>query len=91
LSNRCCSFQTRERGGRAIGVQSLIAIDRLIDDVIAAERGVIDASHCTVEKNIDNQLLPVRGDAVTLTQAIQNLISNAAKYGKSARGLGYLQ
>ena len=35
------------RAGRVIGVRSRIAVDRLVDDAIAAEHHVVQAFHCT--------------------------------------------
>jgi signal transduction histidine kinase len=49
-----------------------------VETVIEA---AIQESRCVVEKNIDPELPPILGDPVALQHALQNLLSNAAKYG----------
>jgi signal transduction histidine kinase len=41
-------------------------------------------ANASVENRIDPQLPPAMGDEVALTQCVQNLLSNALKYGSSA-------
>ena len=47
---------------------------------IEASRPLIDAHEHTIEVALANDTLPVLGDMVRLTQAVVNLLNNAAKY-----------
>jgi PAS domain S-box-containing protein len=47
---------------------------------IEASRPIIDANEHTIELAVANDPLPVLGDMVRLTQAVVNLLNNAAKY-----------
>ena len=49
---------------------------------------MIDDANFTVEKQIQPGLPPALADASGLTQCLQNLISNALKYGRDRRWLG---
>lgn len=57
----------------------------LVNESIAACRHEIDAAGFHVEVAIANQLPNVVGDVAALRSALQNLISNAVKYGGEAR------
>ncbi len=50
--------------------------------VEAVVEAAIQESQCVVEKRLDPGLPPILGDSVALQHALQNLIGNAAKYGK---------
>ncbi|HUE87397.1 MAG TPA: HAMP domain-containing sensor histidine kinase [Vicinamibacterales bacterium] len=81
-------------GGGAVAPVAL-PVPALIEDAVAAARQESDAAGVTVEVDIAEELrhLPtdpsgvqrVVGDAAALRSAIQNLISNAIKYGGDAR------
>jgi signal transduction histidine kinase len=49
--------------------------------VEAVIEAAIQESQCAVEKKLDPGLPPILGDPVALQHALQNLLSNAAKYG----------
>jgi signal transduction histidine kinase len=74
--------------GRVIGSQEPVRVADLIDEAIDADRRLIEESQCQVEKNIDPDLPSVLADATSLKHALQNLIGNAAKYGKSGGWIG---
>jgi signal transduction histidine kinase len=59
--------------------------------VEAVVEAVISASQCVVEKRIEPGLPPVLGDPVALQHALQNLLSNAAKYGTGWIGVSASQ
>jgi signal transduction histidine kinase len=59
----------------------------LVNESIAACRAEIDAAGTSVEISIADNLPHVAGDAAALKSALQNLISNAIKYGGPARWL----
>ena len=81
--------------GRAAAAPTALPVAALIEDAVAATRHESDAAGVTVEVDIAEELRHsptdpsgvqrVVGDATALRSAIQNLISNAIKYGGDAR------
>lgn len=77
--------------GRASAPRVAIPVSGLVDDAVAASRHEIESAGATVEVDVAPELrnLPtdptgvqrVVGDAAALRSAIQNLVSNAIKYG----------
>jgi signal transduction histidine kinase len=73
--------------GHAAAAQSPVNPADLVDDSIAACRTEIANAGVTVETNVAENLPNVVGDVAALKSALQNLISNAVKYGGDARWL----
>ncbi len=73
--------------GRAAVTRVPVHPADLINDSIGACRVEIEAAGFTVEVAIAENLPSVVGDVTALKSALQNLISNAVKYGGSARWL----
>jgi signal transduction histidine kinase len=73
--------------GRAAATHVAISPADLVTQSIAAVRHDIDAASVDVEIRIADNLPNVRGDVNALKSALQNLISNAVKYGGDARWL----
>jgi signal transduction histidine kinase len=48
---------------------------------VESSRALLQANGCVVEKRFDPDLPLVLGDPLALKQVVQNLLSNAAKYG----------
>ena len=81
--------------GRAAARDVGMAAATLVEDAVAASQAEIDAAGASVEIDIAPELLNlptdpagvqrVVGDPAALRSAIQNLISNAIKYGGDAR------
>jgi signal transduction histidine kinase len=81
--------------GRAAAAPAVISVASLVDDAVAATRHESDAAGVTVDVAIDDALrrsasqfggaFRVVGDATALRSALQNLVSNAIKYGGEAR------
>jgi signal transduction histidine kinase len=65
-----------------------------VSDVIHAAlentESVVQASHVTVECQIEPTLLPVNADFEALSQCLQNLITNAVKYSGHSKWIGIL-
>ena len=73
--------------GRAAVTRVPVHPADLINDSIGACRVEIEAAGVTVDVAIAENLPNVVGDVAALKSALQNLISNAVKYGGSARWL----
>ena len=74
--------------GRVIHAQAAVSVDTLIRDSLDGVRKAVEESRCVVEQRIEPGLPPVLGDATALRHAVQNLVSNAAKYGSEGRWIG---
>ena len=73
--------------GRAAAARTPVNPADLVHESIAACRTEIDKASFTVEESIADNLPNVVGDVTALKSALQNLISNAVKYGGQARWL----
>ncbi|HJU42383.1 MAG TPA: HAMP domain-containing sensor histidine kinase [Vicinamibacterales bacterium] len=73
--------------GRAAASRAVIDPAALVHEAIAECRTEIDAAGVEVEVAIADDLPNVAGDVSALKSALRNLISNAVKYGGSARWL----
>lgn len=71
--------------GRAAAAQAPIHPAQLVNDSLGACRTEIDAAGVSVETDVADNLPYVLGDVTALRSALQNLISNAVKYGGDAR------
>jgi two-component system, OmpR family, sensor histidine kinase SenX3 len=65
-----------------------VDVGEIVDRVLSGADGMIDEADFTVDKQIQPGLPPALADAGALTQCLQNLISNALKYGRDRRWLG---
>ncbi len=71
--------------GRSAAAQSPISPADLVHESLNACRTEIDAAGFSVEVSIADDLPMIVGDVTALRSALQNLISNAIKYGGDAR------
>jgi len=78
----------RAKSGQVLQKSEPVVVERVIRDSIESSKVVIDSARCVVETEIEPGLPPVQGDAMGLKHALQNLITNAAKYG--ADGLNWI-
>jgi signal transduction histidine kinase len=60
-----------------------VDINEVIDRAITNLSPAIDFGQCELTNHVDSDLPPVQADAAALTQCVQNLLSNAFKYGKT--------
>jgi len=65
-----------------------LEVAQVVGSALEGTAGLIEAAGFTVDKEIRPDLPSIEGDAVALSQCLQNLISNAVKYGGQARWLG---
>jgi signal transduction histidine kinase len=71
--------------GRAAAAQTMVCPADLVSDSIRACKTEIDGAGFTVETDVPMDIPMVAGDVTALRSALQNLISNAVKYGGDAR------
>ncbi len=62
-------------------------VTEIVDRTLGGFAAVIEESGFTLEKHIEPDLPPALADADGLAQCLQNLISNALKYGRAGRWL----
>lgn len=65
-----------------------LEVRELIDATLAATTDLIEASEFTLEQDIPSVLPRLTGDLFALSQCLQNLITNALKYGGPERWIG---
>ena len=66
----------------------LLAVSQIIGASLASTVGPIQAAGFTVQEEIEPNLPCVEGDLAALSQCLQNLITNALKYGSQQRWIG---
>jgi len=76
------------REGRQRYSPRLLQVREIIDAALANTGGPIRTAEFTVEQEIEPNLPPVIGDLAALAQCLQNLITNALKYGGEQRWFG---
>lgn len=76
------------RQGRQRYKLTPLDVEEHIDAALASAAELIEAQAFTIEREVEPGLPPVLGDSAALFQCLQNLISNALKYGKEQRWIG---
>jgi signal transduction histidine kinase len=65
-----------------------LRVAEIIDAAIADTADVTRAAGVTIQKQVEEGLPPVMGDLSALSHGVQNLITNAVKYGGEDRWIG---
>lgn len=60
----------------------------IVDAALANTADLAQAAHAVIEKDLEANLPAVRGDLAALSHCVQNLITNALKYGGEDRWIG---
>jgi len=65
-----------------------VAVTEIIESAVANTAELVRKSGIVLEKHVDPSLPLVLGDITALSQCLQNLITNALKYGGTGRWIG---
>jgi signal transduction histidine kinase len=65
-----------------------LKVEEIVDAALSNTAGLIQEAKFKVEREIEPHLPPVIGDLSALSQCVQNLITNALKYGREQRWIG---
>ncbi len=71
----------KTRSGSVLRDREPVDVEALIQDELLANRALLDKSGCQLESSIQPDLPIILGDATALRHALENLITNAVKYG----------
>jgi signal transduction histidine kinase len=65
-----------------------VDVRAVVQDVLSASQSLLDESRMRVDVQIPEHLPPVHADEPAFRRVVQNLISNAIKYGASGQWIG---
>ncbi len=83
LVERILLFASTRDGRQKYVLEPLSPAD-IIDAVLTGTGGLIRAAQFTVEREVQPNLPPVIGDRIAVSQCLENLVTNALKYGQEA-------
>jgi signal transduction histidine kinase len=76
------------RDGQPRYVTQSLSPSEIVDAVLASTEGLIGAAQFTIEKDVPPDLPAIVGERITVSQCIENLITNAVKYSRDERRIG---
>ena len=79
-------FAATQQSARRYEVRP-VDLGDVIDAALESTYGVVAAAGFSIERQIEPGLPPVSADFAALTQCLQNLVTNAVKYGGDSRWL----
>ena len=71
------------RAGQVIRERRPVVVESLVENSLQSSKGILDEAQYQVELQIEPGMPVVVGDSMALQHALQNLISNAVKYGSA--------
>jgi signal transduction histidine kinase len=74
-------------GGKARYTLHPLRVSEVVDSALIGTQELIRNAGFTMEQHIEPGLPPIRGDLSALSQCLQNLITNALKYGQRGRSI----
>lgn len=80
-------FAAIREGKQRYSVRSL-EVSQILDSALSGTAGLIRTAGFRVEQRVDSHLPQVSGDLPALSQCVQNLITNALKYGNEQKWMG---
>jgi signal transduction histidine kinase len=87
LVEQILSFAAARDGQQRYDLRPL-SVSQIIDAALASTEGLILTAQFTVEREIEPDLPQITGDLAALSQCLQNLITNALKYGGAQQWIG---
>lgn len=76
------------QAGRTRKPAGVVDVAGVVDDAVAHTRWLCDQEGIHVDVQVDASMPAIDGDARSLSHALQNLITNAVKYGGVAKWIG---
>ena len=84
LVERILLFASTRDGRQKYVLEALSPAD-IVDGVLTGTEGLIRAAQFTVEREVEPNLPEVIADRVAVSQCLENLVTNALKYGQEKR------
>lgn len=87
LGDQILLYASAKKGGTGHDIRALTAAE-VIENAVSHTLILLKQGQVTVERDIQLGLPYVQGDLFLLSQCVQNLISNAVKYGAESKWVG---